>query len=307
MKILAYIHGYPPSHNAGAEWMLYDLVESLKEKHDITIMTYKAVPGSQKGVTIQEITPLDKYKFCDFDAVITHLDLTNKVYNIMKWIGHLDRLYLIIHNTIPYAICNRVNEFNVIYNSEYTAGMHYPQRNIICRPPLSVDRYKANRVEPDCITLVNCWDGKGGDILAELAQLMPDQKFIGVLGGYGKQVVSDAPNIEYVQNGANMADIYARTKIYIQPSTYESWGKAACEALCNDIPVICTDTPGLKESMAYAAIYPDRTAQAYKEAIEEVMLNYDERVKLAQKRTAELVKMSKNDLKNVEKYLLKTL
>ncbi len=39
------------------------------------------------------------------------------------------------------------------------------------------------------------------------------------------------------------------------PSEYESWGMAATEAMCSGIPVICTETPGLKENCGKAGFY----------------------------------------------------
>jgi glycosyltransferase involved in cell wall biosynthesis len=39
------------------------------------------------------------------------------------------------------------------------------------------------------------------------------------------------------------------------PSKYESWGRTATEAMCSGIPIICTDTPGLKENCDKAGVY----------------------------------------------------
>lgn len=303
MKILVYIHGYPPTHNAGAEWMLYDMVEYLKQFHEITVITYKAVPGSQQGVSIKEITPLDKHIFDQFDAVISHLDLSAKVYNIMNWLGRLDKFYLVVHNTNLYGYARRPQQFNVIYNSKYTSNMLYPQRSAIVRPPLVAERYRSANRKPEAITLVNCWENKGGKILAEVARKMPEQKFIGVLGGYGEQVQVHLDNLEYVKNNDHISDVYARTKIYIQPSFYESWGKAACEALSCGIPVICTATPGLVESMGYAATYVQRDADAYVYAIQNILSDYDKYCDLANMRTKELIDITTADLDTLDKFL----
>lgn len=304
MRIMVYIHGYPPTHNAGAEWMLYDMIEHLKHEHEITIVTRNAVPGWQQGVTIEEmLITREKSYFADFDAVITHLDWSAKAYNIMQWLQRTTRLYLVVHNTNEYIIARRRYQLNCIYNSIYTSGMNYPQRSVICRPPLVAERYRSEVRNPEYITLVNCWADKGGQVLVDTARLMPEQKFLAVLGGYGEQVKCNLPNVTYLPNGTDMREVYAKTKIYLQPSKYESWGKAACEALCCDIPVICTDTPGLKESMSYAAVYSGRTGEAYKECIEWVLQNYDDRVKVARERTAELLAISADDLKNLSKFL----
>jgi glycosyltransferase involved in cell wall biosynthesis len=110
-----------------------------------------------------------------------------------------------------------------------------------------------------------------------------------------------APNLEYIENSPNMADVYARTGILIQPSKYESYGKAACEAMSQGIPVVCTDTPGLREALNGAGIFVERTASAYKKAIEKIDIE-KQQIKLA-KRTAELVEQSKNDLQTLNEFV----
>ena len=54
------------------------------------------------------------------------------------------------------------------------------------------------------------------------------------------------------------------------PSTYESWGRTATEAMCSGIPVICTETGGLTENCGTAGVYVERTAEAYALAIEKL-------------------------------------
>jgi glycosyltransferase involved in cell wall biosynthesis len=45
------------------------------------------------------------------------------------------------------------------------------------------------------------------------------------------------------------------TRILVMPSKYESWGMTATEAMCYGIPVISTETLGLKENCGLAGIY----------------------------------------------------
>jgi glycosyltransferase involved in cell wall biosynthesis len=68
-----------------------------------------------------------------------------------------------------------------------------------------------------------------------------------------------------------MAPVWARTRIYVQPSGYESYGKAAVEAMAHGIPVIAHPTVGLLESLESAGIFRDRADRfAYLEAIREL-------------------------------------
>ena len=88
MKILFYIHGYPPSHNAGAEWMAYDMIESLKQKHEVTVITRNAINGFQDGVNVEELNLITvKQKFNQHDIIFTHLDFTGKAHNISRLFG----------------------------------------------------------------------------------------------------------------------------------------------------------------------------------------------------------------------------
>lgn len=303
MKILFYIHGYPPTHNAGAEWMAFDIAEYLKQNHQIRVLTQNPVGNYQPGVEIVQFNAATlKREFLDADVIITHLDFTAKAHNICRVLGK-HKLYAIVHNTwVNHLHANRPGQFNIIYNSEYTAGLQYNQRSMICRPPLVPERYQRKKTGENAITLVNCWPDKGGQVLIDLARIMPDRKFIGVLGSYGEQVRAVLPNLEYVTNNPHMADVYARTGILIQPSKYESYGKAACEAMSCGIPVVCTDTPGLKEALSYAGIFAERNAESYKAAIEAI--DYKAQAALLKQRTAELVKQTKNDLETLEKFLL---
>lgn len=302
MKILWYIHGYPPTHNAGAEWMAYDITEHLKQRNDVTVLCRNAQNGYQDGVNVlnYDITTA-KSIIKEHDVVFTHLDFTGKAFNSCRVMGK-HNLFVVVHNTNENAILRRRTwQANVIYNSNYTASMNYPQRSMILRPPIVPERYRKPKTGEGAITLVNCWPDKGGDVLVKLAKLMPDRKFIGVLGGYGEQIQGRLPNLEYVKNGVNMADIYARTAILIQPSKYESYGKAACEGLATDTPVICTATPGLIEALDYAGIYAERDAEAYKEAIENIDMEYQ--IGLCRQRTAELVEQTKQDLDTLTEFI----
>jgi glycosyltransferase involved in cell wall biosynthesis len=55
-----------------------------------------------------------------------------------------------------------------------------------------------------------------------------------------------------------MRGVYSKTDILIMPSKYESWGRTATEAMASGIPVISTDTPGLRENVGESGIFCDR-------------------------------------------------
>jgi glycosyltransferase involved in cell wall biosynthesis len=109
------------------------------------------------------------------------------------------------------------------------------------------------------VTLSNVNDNKGGNLLVQLAKALPDVEFLGVKGGYRKQItVSDVPNLKYIEHTPKIRDVYAQTWVQIMPSKEETWGRTAVEAMSSGIPVIVSPTPGLRECCESAAIYCDR-------------------------------------------------
>ena len=109
------------------------------------------------------------------------------------------------------------------------------------------------------VTLSNVNDNKGGNLLVQLAKALPDVEFLGVKGGYRKQItVSDVPNLKYIEHTPKIRDVYAQTWVQIMPSKEETWGRTAVEAMSSGIPVIVSPTPGLRECCEQAAIYCDR-------------------------------------------------
>jgi glycosyltransferase involved in cell wall biosynthesis len=53
-------------------------------------------------------------------------------------------------------------------------------------------------------------------------------------------------------------DVYAKSRVVLMPSEYESFGMVAAEAIVSGIPVIATPTAGLKENLGDAGIYARR-------------------------------------------------
>ena len=112
------------------------------------------------------------------------------------------------------------------------------------------------------MTLINVNPDKGAHVFYELARRFPAQKFLGVEGSYGEQIIrTDLPNVEWVAHvpGHLMRErVYARTKVLLMPSVYESYGRTAVEAMVSGIPVIAHPTLGLREALADAGTYAHR-------------------------------------------------
>jgi len=85
--------------------------------------------------------------------------------------------------------------------------------------------------------------------------------------------------------------VYARTKVLLMPSSYESWGRVGVEAMASGIPVVAHPTPGLCESLGEAGIFVDRNdLDGYEAVLRKLMTRteYGLASKKAQARSAEL-------------------
>src|SRR5690606_41582358 len=104
--------------------------------------------------------------------------------------------------------------------------------------------------------------GKGAETFYALAGRCPQTRFLGGKGGYGVQILprgnNALPNVEIVEHlpPERMRDeVYARTRVLLMPSAYESWGRVGVEAMCSGIPVIAHLTAGLRESLGDAGAF----------------------------------------------------
>lgn len=155
----------------------------------------------------------------------------------------------------------------VVFNSRSSAAeAAYEGYQVIVRPQLHPD---VAAMPGDRVTLVNLSEPKGGELFWRLARGAPQVEFLGVKGGWGRQVVDRAPNVEILPPTELMGDIYARTRILLMPSERETWGMCGVEAMSCGIPVVAHPTAGLRESLGGAGIFVDRAdAQGWLDQIE---------------------------------------
>lgn len=279
MNIVASVHLYPPDHNCGAEWMLHFMLKDLQSKgHNVRVLLHDANKYKVRNNYVFDgidVFPPNANVIDGImrwaDAIFTHLDYT-------RWTIHTAKMYKkpvfhLIHNSHPYPeIIDAEKKQHIIYNSLWLKELlNYNFSNFIVTPPVDYNYYDLGN-EPEkseYITLINLNENKGGKIFGEIARAMPHKSFLGVFGSYDEQMTQDLQNVTYVPNSPDIKQWYAKTRILLMPSKYESWGRTATEAMCSGIPVICTDTPGLKENCDKAGIYiKDRNdVKAWVEAI----------------------------------------
>lgn len=279
MRVLAMLHLYPPTGNAGAEWAIHTLLAALvKAGHDVDVLIIEPSaieqPYTLDGVRVHPRRGKgDPFEWLLDDGrrphvIVTHLMNTPRATVLGEMYGI--PVVHVLHN-------DHDNERSwlqrgpalAVYNSQWVEracldwweALHSdpPPPGIVVRPPVIAHDYATT--PGDRVTLINLCEKKGGHTFWELARRMPKTKFLAVKGAYGQQIVEDLPNVEVQEciPGDQMREkVYARTKVLLVPSVYESWGRVAVEAMASGIPVIAHPTPGLQESLGEAGIFCDR-------------------------------------------------
>jgi glycosyltransferase involved in cell wall biosynthesis len=289
LNIVARVHAYPNDHNAGAEWAVHEMLRALVQRgHRATVWLNQWAasrkPYEVDGVQVMPHEPSSRAfqsAVPRASAVVSHLESVPGAACLAR--GHGVPLIVVCHNTfdLTWQPMQTGSSALAVVNSQWmlaeaeaalTEAACRPGRVLVVRPPVWPEEYRTSRGE--CITLVNCTMSKGVGVLAELAERMPDRKFLAVRGGYGEQQPPDLANVVVLDHmpGRQMRDaVYARTRLLLMPSDYESWGRVGVEAMASGIPVLAHPTEGLTESLGNAGVFCDREdVDAWQAAIEKL-------------------------------------
>jgi glycosyltransferase involved in cell wall biosynthesis len=267
VRILAMVAAYPPAAGVGSWLMTHSLLRALVARGheaDVVLSIAEGPPYVLDGVRVWPHTgKSDPFRFLsDADVIVTHMGDAGRATTLGQMCGV--PVIQICHNTGSQTASSlrRGGASLMVFNSRQMAahfGDQHHGRSIIVHPPVDLAEYATTPGE--CITLINLSADKGADVFYRLAERFPDQRFLGVKGGYGKQVIEQAPNVEILDHvpADRMRDeVYARTRILLMPSAHESWGRTGIEAACSGIPVIAHPTEGLRESLGEAGTFADR-------------------------------------------------
>lgn len=277
LRIVVRVHAMPPEHNAGAEHMLVGMLRPLIERgHDVQVWLSQFGEARER-YDYRGISVVPLASRLDFgsavrraDVVLSHLESVPSTASLSR--GYGKPMVVICHNTFRPTFRDMAagGTALAVYNSrwmereaelffaEYPKGVR-PERSLIVRPPVVAAEYATK--PGSAVTLINCNPEKGGKVLEALARRMPEQQFLAVTGAYGEQVLPDLPNLEILDHvrGEDMREkVYARTKVLLMPSSYESWGRVGVEAMASGIPVLAHPTPGLCESLGEAGVFANR-------------------------------------------------
>lgn len=292
MKVLAYTPTYYGSgHNAGAETTLHDILRAVKGGgHKVMALAsrpFKDGSGSYvlDGVMVQAFASKHdpELYFPKFDVILTQFECAQRAWYIGMKYGI--PTVQVVHNNTEYAtnLALRYNDA-LLYNSEnvkrdIVSQMKVFKDGVVLHPIVDPAKYEVETAR-EYITLVNLSDGeepfynKGYETFYELAERFPEEKFLGVFGAYGKQVVKDLPNVEFMAHTNNVLDIYRKTKIILMPSEIESWGRVPVEAAASSIPSLTSTTPGLLENdIGYKKI-PFNKHDEWERALTDLLANY---------------------------------
>ena len=314
-RLLAHVHLYPPAHNAGAEVMLHAMLRHLQAEGwavQVIAMQYRGRPYVWDEVPV-EATPIDHDlpRFYGWaDVVVTHLDATRSA---MAWARRGRPLVHLVHNHRQLAH-HKVQPSGaqlVVWNSRWVEKEHgfWSGDTMIVRPPVHSRDYateNARRFERGTVTLLNLAEAKGGPLFWRLARKRPDLRFVGVRGAYAAQhePPKGLANAKVVDHSPDVLPIYRDTRVLAVPSSYESWGRVAVEAMASGIPVIAHPTPGLLEALTLnnrkpAALFADRDSdEAWHRALARLddLGEYRRYAELARRRSAELDQVTAADL-----------
>jgi len=266
VRIIAYTNLYLPDCMAGAQTMLRDLLKPLSAAgHEVEVMIHRPsrtfLPYEWDGL---KVTPYNGNRrqalrvLPQADLIVTMLEATDRAAAIAE-IADVPIVQLIHNDRWGTVDRLRMRCDLAVFNSDWVRAAlskDTHSRAIVVRPPVDPDDYRTSPGEK--VTLVNLWADKGAEVFYHCAKALPDVQFVGVLGGYGQQVIEEHPNVELMQQTADMREVYTQTRVLLMPSTYESWGRCAVEAAVSGIPTIAHPTPGLSESLSWAGTFVDR-------------------------------------------------
>lgn len=280
MRVLAMVHGYPPYHNAGGEMTMHTPLAHLAARgHHVDVLLSRPQPGLSAPYEIDGVwvhphrtigDPFIWFEDRNVDVVLTHLENTTRAAALCS--RYKVPLVQVIHNDhvwtkgcyrrgpVQLAVFNTVWMQQAYHEFWGRAMAGPPPPSVVIHPVVDPALYSAAQ-HGKAITLINLNEAKGGELFWELARRLPNKAFLGVTGAYGSQVLGEASNVTVLptQRPADMAAaVYARTKVLLMPSGYESYGRTAIEAAYNGIPTIAHPTPGLQEALGPAGTFVDR-------------------------------------------------
>lgn len=266
MRVVAMLHYSVPYRMAGSETMANTMLQALGEAgHEVHVCTSEMPEGpsmyTHGAVTVHCRRGVKASADCAMrmrpDVLVSHHQDAVKAIMLGKRLGVPS--VFIQHNTFAVDQQSlRLDPDLVVFNSDWIARQWSKRARtwMVVNPPVRPSEHETT--PGDCVTLVNLSQHKGVQMWSRLARHFPNTPFLGVKGSHGQQITwGHPPNCEIIGQTSNMRDeVWCRTRVLLMPSVYESWGMAGVEAMASGIPVLANGTPGLRESLGGAGIFP---------------------------------------------------
>lgn len=257
LNILVYVKNHVPKIMAGSELMMHEILLDLKKNgHNVAVVCDDPEVSEFDGIELVPVRSDLSQKLSWMDVMFTQNHYSKKAMEIASSVGK--PLINFIHNDYhakEFGIRRRNSKMIVANSNWIQQSVQHLVPTVVVNPPTNPKKYSGKTGK--AITIINMSDLKGGEMFWQLARLLPDREFIGVIGSWGEQVSyhKELPNVTIYETTDDIQSIYSKTGIVIMPSAYESWGKVAVEAMSFGIPVIASPTPGLKESIGEDGIF----------------------------------------------------
>ncbi|MET9818336.1 glycosyltransferase family 4 protein [Streptomyces sp. NPDC006355] len=224
--------------------------------HLVHVVTSGREPGRryvEDGVTVW---PLASWRAAVREArpelVVSHHG-DRRAVRLVAELPRRVRRILMVHGMSPRLELGRPD---LAWFPSRACAEHYPYRgpSLVLPPPVDPARYRTT--PGGLVTLNGTTAAKGADVLAAVAERMPERGFLAVRTPWHEEVTLPR-NVEVVDRTEPRA-VYARTRLLLMPSVTESWGRVGVEAMLSGIPVIAAPLPGIREALGEAAVYVPR-------------------------------------------------
>jgi len=198
------------------------------------------------------------------DVVFTQLDQAREVIALAKRHGCRTALYVLDLEHKENFRALEAEPDLIFAVSEFTRRelrRRFGKESQVLYPLLDVERYVTPRTD-EFVTMINPIPVKGVEIALDLAERLPEQKFLFVEGWGTDPAILERirrlPNATYMNKQMDMRTVYSRTRVLLVPSQWEeAFGRVVVEAQASGIPVIASRTGGLPEAVGDGGVLID--------------------------------------------------
>lgn len=265
MKVIVYLHNFPPGRYVGGELMTKRLLCHLVERgHTVDAYVLDAKkPYVIDGINVQPYSRFSPSQTKKYDLYISHPEIAfvlnhHTARHGIPYIG-------IVHNTTSNTMrgLSRLEPHITIANS-YDTLTHLPRPTIrkrreIVYPPIAGI---TPVTDPGAyVTAVNMSSAKGFSAVDYVAKKLPDVEFLAVRGGHGLQATSVPDNITVIKQTPDINPVCQDTSVFLHPSLMESYGMTLAEMTVAGIPSVIRRLPVTHEVMGTTGLYPQNKAE----------------------------------------------